>query len=152
MGTRFDITKVKSWETTTHREAARILGCSYARANQLRRDLDLPKAPPGQLGRGPHATRTTRQSHASRGTKSRTGACASLRLHGLSGAAGRRSGNTSGNTGEHYEKTDLEIQRRKSRILECDSRARHPIISRASAMAGHNQPESSSRRTRRCFL
>ena len=45
MGTRWDITKVKSWETTTHREAARILGCSYARANQLRRDLDLPKAP-----------------------------------------------------------------------------------------------------------
>lgn len=45
MGTRFDITKVPSWETTTHREAARLLGCSYVTAVGLRSQLGLPKGP-----------------------------------------------------------------------------------------------------------
>lgn len=45
MGTRYDITKVTSWSTTTHWEAASILGCSYVTAVGLRTKLGLPKGP-----------------------------------------------------------------------------------------------------------
>lgn len=45
MGSRFDITKITSWGTTTHREAAGTLGCSYVTAVSLRTKLGLPKGP-----------------------------------------------------------------------------------------------------------
>lgn len=45
MHTRYDITKVTSWETTTHREAATLLGCEYVTAMALRTRFGLPKGP-----------------------------------------------------------------------------------------------------------
>lgn len=45
MKTRYDLTKVTSWETTTHGEVAYILGCAYVTAVSLRTRFKLPKGP-----------------------------------------------------------------------------------------------------------
>lgn len=45
MPTRYDLTRITSWSTTTHREVATILGCAYVTAVSLRTRNNLPKAP-----------------------------------------------------------------------------------------------------------
>lgn len=64
MGTRFDITKVTSWSTTTHREAASILGCSYVTSVGLRTKFNLPKGP-----RQPGSGKTRYKNHPPKARK-----------------------------------------------------------------------------------
>lgn len=45
MRTCYDLTKVTSWENTTHGEVAEILGCAYVTAVALRTRFKLPKGP-----------------------------------------------------------------------------------------------------------